>query len=155
MLHRSFTRDIPRRSPPLLLTLVPSDNLPRSLPSTLPPPDSLSALPYRLRAPSLPSFAANSTRLAASLKGIGLTVYPGEGGYFLWVDVTPVGMTGMEFVRWLSTEAKVIAMPGALFFGTKEAKEADKFVRFAVCKDAETVARACAAIDAVKGKVKQ
>ena len=86
---------------------------------------------------------ANATTLGAALRDAGLLVCPPRGGYFLVADVSPLGLTSVEYCRRLAREAKVAAVPLDVFFDGEGEDFPNVLVRFAVCKRAETI-EACA-----------
>lgn len=91
---------------------------------------------------------ANATTLGAALRDAGLLVCPPRGGYFLVADVSPLGLTSVEYCRRLAREAKVAAVPLDVFFDGEGEDFPNVLVRFAVCKRAETIEACAAAIRA-------
>ena len=91
---------------------------------------------------------ANATTLGAALRDAGLLVCPPRGGYFLVADVSPLGLTSVEYCRRLAREAKVAAVPLDVFFDGEGKDFPNVLVRFAVCKRAETIEACAAAIRA-------
>jgi len=97
--------------------------------------------------------AANAAALGAALRDVGLVVFPPKGGYFLVASVSPLGpaMTSVEYCKRLAHGgAKVAAVPLDVFYDHRGAagEPPRTLVRFAVCKRAETITAACAAIRA-------
>ena len=80
------------------------------------------------------SLQAKRDRLAAGLAGLGFTVMPAQGSYFITVDVRPIGFTGddVAFCRAITEEAKVTAIPVSAFYDGAEAPS--HYARFAFCK---------------------
>lgn len=91
------------------------------------------------------SFEENLQVLSDALKESGVAVCPADGGYFLVADVSATGMTDMEYVTWLAEERSVVAVPLCVMY-TPGDSPPPPLVRFAICKDKDTVARAAAAI---------
>ena len=89
--------------------------------------------------------AANWEVLATALRTSGVGVCPAQGGYFLVADVSATGMGDMEYCRWLSAEHGVAAVPASVFFCS--AAPPGALVRFAVCKERETIAAAAARLE--------
>lgn len=86
-------------------------------------------------------YRAKRDFLAEGLSGIGFEVYPPEGTYFLMADHTRFGIgDDREFCRHLVEKAGVVAIPPSVFYAHPE-RGAD-LVRFAFCKDEETLAQA-------------
>jgi aspartate/methionine/tyrosine aminotransferase len=76
---------------------------------------------------------ARRDRLAKGLAEVGFGVVPCHGTYFITTDFRPLGFNGtdVEFCRYLTTEAKVAAVPVTAFY---EGGGVDHFARFAFCK---------------------
>ena len=91
--------------------------------------------------PALPEDAAGCVALELEGDGDGVRVYrapptaPGLGG-----------VTFAEFCKWLAAEHKVAAVPLSAFFCADSAGRPTSLVRFAVCKEAETVELAAKAL---------
>ncbi len=88
----------------------------------------------------------NWTTLADALRAAGWAVCPSSAGYFLLADVSASGMADLEFCKWLAAEHKVAAVPLSAFFCADSAGRPTSLVRFAVCKEAETVELAAKAL---------
>jgi N-succinyldiaminopimelate aminotransferase len=76
---------------------------------------------------------AKRDRLASGLAKVGFGVLPTQGTYFVTADFRPLGFNGTDedFCRYLTTEAKVTAVPVSAFFGDGGPKD---FARFCFCK---------------------
>eukprot|EP00927_Polykrikos_kofoidii_P037645 TRINITY_DN3184_c0_g1_i1.p1 TRINITY_DN3184_c0_g1~~TRINITY_DN3184_c0_g1_i1.p1 ORF type:complete len:449 (+),score=44.82 TRINITY_DN3184_c0_g1_i1:143-1348(+) len=98
------------------------------------------------------SFEENCHVLSCALKESGVTVCPPDGGYFLVADVAATGMTGVEYVTWLAEERGVVALPLSVCYSPSESPP-PALVRFAICKDKDTVARAAEAIRRPRSRV--
>jgi len=97
-------------------------------------------------------FESNFKLLAASLTKLGAKVcsVDGEiGGYFLVADVSGLGKTAIEFCKWLAEERKVACVPLDVFYEPRPADSdwSCSLVRFAICKQRETIEEACKKID--------
>jgi len=77
--------------------------------------------------------------LAAALRGLGVEVCPAQGGYFLVCDVKSTGKTSVQFVEHLLTSKKVAGVPMDVFYFPTENADPCTLVRFAVCKQKETI----------------
>jgi N-succinyldiaminopimelate aminotransferase len=69
-------------------------------------------------------------------------VYDPAGTYFIMAEHSAVsqriGVLGdVELCRWLTSEAKVAAIPPSAFY--QDGAEGSKYIRFAFCKRAETI----------------
>jgi aspartate/methionine/tyrosine aminotransferase len=79
--------------------------------------------------------------LAKGLEEIGFEVFVPEGTYFLMARHSGFGLgDDRAFCRHLVTEAGVAAIPPSVFYATPG--EGSELVRFAFCKDEETLSRA-------------
>jgi len=111
------------------------------------------------------TMARNATLLAAALTDVGCVPIEPSGGYFLVVDVSPLGLTSVEYCTKLATEAKIAAVPLDVFYhdddgdasgggkGAGDGEDAaaappNNYVRFCVCKRRETIETCAAAIRA-------
>jgi aspartate/methionine/tyrosine aminotransferase len=82
--------------------------------------------------------AARRDRLAAGLAGIGMTVLPTMGSYFISADFAPLGFAGddVAFCRHITEHAGVTAIPLSAFY---ESEAPRHYVRFAFCKRPEVL----------------
>ncbi len=88
--------------------------------------------------------------LADGLAGLGLTVLPSEGTYFLLTDVTSVGyLSGEQFCAELPGRAGVVAIPVAPFCDDRSVGHT--WVRWAFCKRPEVLREAVGRLRAVFG----
>ncbi|MBC2869902.1 pyridoxal phosphate-dependent aminotransferase [Streptomyces mexicanus] len=79
--------------------------------------------------------------LAAGLTEAGFEVFRPAGTYFVTTDIRPLGESdGFAFCRSLPERAGVVAIPNAVFYDHRE--EGAPFVRFAFCKQPETLREA-------------
>jgi N-succinyldiaminopimelate aminotransferase len=79
--------------------------------------------------------------LAAGLAEAGFEVFRPAGTYFVTTDIRPLGESdGFAFCRSLPERAGVVAIPNAVFYDHRE--EGAPFVRFAFCKQPETLREA-------------
>jgi aspartate/methionine/tyrosine aminotransferase len=100
------------------------------------------------RDPSAPAFQRSAEVLTEALSGVGLTVYPVQGGYFLIADVSATGLTGGEYCKQLIATAAVASVPMEIFYAPGDAPPPRSLVRFAICKTLETVTEAARRIRA-------
>jgi N-succinyldiaminopimelate aminotransferase len=77
---------------------------------------------------------AKRDRLAAGLAGLGMTVLPTRGSYFITADFRPLGFNGddMAFCRHITEHAGVTAVPVTEFYDAPDPPR--HFARFAFCK---------------------
>ncbi|XP_075870030.1 kynurenine--oxoglutarate transaminase 1-like [Nelusetta ayraudi] len=89
-------------------------------------------------------------RLASSLKTAGFKPIMPEGGYYLTADISCVNVdlgdqgSGDEsydsrFVKWLTKDRGLAAIPVSLFFSPEHRKSFDKYVRFCFVKEDSTL----------------
>ncbi len=79
--------------------------------------------------------------LVDGLRGVGFTVYPPDGTYFVLVDHTPFGFeTDVAFCRHLIEHVGVAAIPCSAFF--HDPSDGRRLVRFAFCKTEESMREA-------------
>ncbi len=80
------------------------------------------------------SLAAKRDRLAAGLAGLGMTVLPSQGTYFITADFTPLGFPPDDeaFCRHITEQAKVAAVPITAFYDAPDPPRS--YARFAFCK---------------------
>jgi aspartate/methionine/tyrosine aminotransferase len=87
------------------------------------------------------SYLSKRNLLAIGLMELGFEVFMPEGTYFLMADHRHFGdADDISFVHRLIDEVGVAAIPPSAFY--HEAKEAQTLVRFAFCKDEETLRQA-------------
>jgi N-succinyldiaminopimelate aminotransferase len=81
-------------------------------------------------------------QLAAGLTGVGLSVLPTHGTYFITADFTPLGFNGddVAFCRHITEQAGVTAIPMSVFYDTPDPPR--HYARFAFCKRAEILDQA-------------
>jgi aspartate/methionine/tyrosine aminotransferase len=91
---------------------------------------------------------AKRDRLAAGLAGLGLTVLPAKGSYFITTDFRPLGFNGddVAFCRHITEHAKVTAIPVSAFYDAPDAPS--HYARFAFCKRDEVLDEATARLRA-------
>jgi N-succinyldiaminopimelate aminotransferase len=81
---------------------------------------------------------AQRDRLRAGLELIGADTYPGEGTYFLQIDIRSLHRAdGMAFCLELARQCGVVAIPAQAFFEDVDAGR--PFVRFAFCKSGPAI----------------
>ena len=81
-------------------------------------------------------------KLRPVLTELGFRVYDPAGTYFMMAEHNAVsqkvGVLGdVELCRWLTTQAKVAAIPPSAFY--QDLAEGSKYIRFAFCKREETI----------------
>mmetsp|Transcript_12347 Transcript_12347/g.40587 ORF Transcript_12347/g.40587 Transcript_12347/m.40587 type:complete len:411 (+) Transcript_12347:23-1255(+) len=96
--------------------------------------------------PMATAMEANYATLKAALAETGLAVFEAEGGYFLVASTEALGLSAFEYCRLLAREASVVAAPMDVFYAKGGTPPPAHLVRFALCKPAELVERAAAAI---------
>lgn len=93
-------------------------------------------------------FAYNWKLLADALTKMGVEVccQGGDvGGYFLVCDVKSSGKSGLEWAKWLAAERGVACVPLSVFYEPRvDPTWTCTLVRFAICKQRETIVKACA-----------
>ena len=79
---------------------------------------------------------AKRDRLAAGLAGLGLTVLPSQGSYFVSADFAPLGFAGddVAFCRHITEHAGVTAIPLSAFYDEAGGPAPGHYARFAFCK---------------------
>ena len=79
------------------------------------------------------ALAAKRDRLSAGLAGIGFTVLPAMGSYFVTADFSRLGFAGddVAFCRHITEQAGVTAIPVSAFY---ERDAPGHYARFAFCK---------------------
>jgi N-succinyldiaminopimelate aminotransferase len=82
---------------------------------------------------------AKRDRLARGLAGLGMTVLPAKGSYFISTDFRPLGFNGddVAFCRHITEHAKVTAIPVSAFYDAPGAP--GHYARFAFCKRDEVL----------------
>lgn len=75
-------------------------------------------------------------RFAAGLEGLGFTVIPSQGTYFLNIDIAALGEDDVSFCRRLVTEHGVAAIPVSAFYADAAVRSV---VRFCFAKRDETL----------------
>lgn len=87
---------------------------------------------------------AKRDRLATGLAGLGLTVLPTHGSYFITTDFAPLGFAGddVAFCRHITEQAGVTAIPVTAFYDAPDAPR--HYARFAFCKRDEVLDEAVA-----------
>jgi aspartate/methionine/tyrosine aminotransferase len=75
-------------------------------------------------------------RFAAGLEGLGFTVIPSQGTYFLNIDISALGEDDVSFCRRLVTEHGVAAIPVSAFYADAAVRSV---VRFCFAKRDETL----------------
>jgi aspartate/methionine/tyrosine aminotransferase len=85
------------------------------------------------------------------LKSVGFKVLPSNGTFFVLADHTSFGLENdVAFCEYLIKEIGVAAIPSSVFYFNPE--EGNNLVRFAFCKDEETLK---AAVERMKKKLKK
>lgn len=80
--------------------------------------------------------------LVEALEGAGFHPFTPEGTYFVLADFSQLSeASDVEFARTLTTEHGVAAVPPSVFYQEKP-EEASKLLRFAFCKEPETLEEA-------------
>ncbi|MGH7120778.1 MAG: aminotransferase [Acetobacteraceae bacterium] len=81
------------------------------------------------------NLAAQRDRLATGLAGLGMSVLPCRGSYFVIADFSPLGFAGDDaaFCRYITEAAGVAAIPVSAFY---DSDAPCHYARFAFCKRA-------------------
>ena len=96
-------------------------------------------------------YKAKKDILLEGLNEVGFKVFPSSGTYFVMVDHTPFGQKdGVAFCEYLVKEVGVVAIPSSAFYLNSE--EGKNMVRFAFCKDEDTLR---AAVKRMRDKLKK
>ncbi|KAK7311565.1 hypothetical protein RJT34_09796 [Clitoria ternatea] len=96
-------------------------------------------------------YIAKRDILMKGLKEVGFKVFPPSGTFFVSVDHTPFGLENdIAFVDYLVKEVGVVAIPCSIFYMNPE--DGKNLVRFAFCKDEETLR---AAVERMKDKLRK
>jgi L-glutamine---4-(methylsulfanyl)-2-oxobutanoate aminotransferase len=96
------------------------------------------------------SYRAKRDLLAEGLDQIGLNVFVPEGTYFMMADHSVLGLgDDVAFVNHLIDSVGVAAIPPSAFYHDKS--EAKDLVRFAFCKDEETLKEAIVRLGRLRG----
>jgi N-succinyldiaminopimelate aminotransferase len=87
---------------------------------------------------------AKRDRLAAGLAGLGMTVLPAHGSYFITTDFAPLGFHGddVAFCRHITEAAGVTAIPVTAFYDAPDPPR--HYARFAFCKSDDVLDEAVA-----------
>lgn len=82
--------------------------------------------------------------LRRTLEGIGLSVLPCEGTYFMTADISRFGFNGTDydFCKHITANAKVAAVPMSVFYHPDSATAPNQLVRFCFCKRDDVMAEA-------------
>ncbi len=81
--------------------------------------------------------------LYAGLRDAGFRCSPPEGAYYIMADFSDLSdLDDVAFSKFLASECGVAPVPGSSFYNRRE--DGDKLVRFAFCKQGETLRRAVA-----------
>ena len=82
--------------------------------------------------------------LKETLEGIGLPVLPCQGTYFLTGDIAKFGFNGSDydFCKYITTEAKVAAVPLSVFYHPSTQDKPSTLIRFCFCKKDEVMTEA-------------
>jgi aspartate/methionine/tyrosine aminotransferase len=89
---------------------------------------------------------AKRDRLAAGLAGIGFSVLPAQGSYFITCDFAPLGFPGddVAFCRHLTEHARVCVIPVSAFY---DGNAPTHWARFAFCKQDAVLDEAVARLE--------
>ncbi|MHC4218082.1 MAG: aminotransferase class I/II-fold pyridoxal phosphate-dependent enzyme [Planctomycetota bacterium] len=109
-----------------------------------------------LRAPAsyyrqyVTDYRARRDLLVEGLAGIGFEVYPPQGTYFVLADHTAFGLPDdTAFCRHLIERAGVAAIPPSAFY--HDPADGHRLVRFAFCKDEQTLRAALDRLSVLRG----
>jgi len=92
--------------------------------------------------------------LAAALADGGFIFTLPEGAYYILADFTALSdADDRKFAEWLARECGVAAVPGSSFYPDKETGAGRRCVRFAFCKQRETLERAAERLARVASRV--
>ncbi len=81
--------------------------------------------------------------LYAGLRDAGFRCSPPEGAYYIMADFSELSdLDDVAFSKFMASDCGVAPVPGSSFYNRRE--DGDKLVRFAFCKQAETLRRAVA-----------
>jgi len=82
--------------------------------------------------------------LKTTLEGLGLSVLPVDGTYFLTADITPFGFDGTDydFCKSITEKARVGAIPTSVFYHPKSPNVPHNLIRFCFCKRDEVLSEA-------------
>jgi N-succinyldiaminopimelate aminotransferase len=87
--------------------------------------------------------------MAKTLTDCGFKIVMPKGSYFIMADFSNFGFTNdVEFCKYLASQIKVAAIPPTSFYFNK--KYGEKLVRFAFCKNEETLAAAAGRLSSLK-----
>jgi len=87
------------------------------------------------------------------LQDVGMKPIVPDGGYFIVADASNINVKfdvnvgskdecwDYQFVKWMTINKKVAAIPTSAFYGDQHKHEGSKYVRFCFCKDDSTINR--------------
>jgi len=87
------------------------------------------------------------------LQNVGMKPIVPDGGYFIVADASNINVKfdenigskdecwDYQFVKWMTINKKVAAIPTSAFYGDQHKHEGSKYVRFCFCKDDSTINR--------------
>lgn len=89
-------------------------------------------------------------KLATCLESVGLKPIMPEGGYFMVVDISTLGMDlkdqdtkdeeyDFKFVKWLTREKGLATIPVSAFYSPEHRKDFNKYIRFCFVKEDATL----------------
>ncbi|XP_030291834.1 kynurenine--oxoglutarate transaminase 1-like [Sparus aurata] len=89
-------------------------------------------------------------KLASCLESVGLQPIMPQGGYFITADISSVKVdyndqssvdepNDFRFVKWLTKEKGLAAIPVSAFYSPEHSKEFDKYIRFCFVKEDSTL----------------
>ena len=97
------------------------------------------------------TYAAKRGLLAEGLEDVGFEVYRPDGTYFMMAGHRDFGLgDDRAFCRHLAETARVVAIPPSVFY--HDPTEGAGMVRFAFCKDEETLAEALERLSVLRAR---